>query len=361
MKDEHNYLDLYITDSQTKIVDAMQQLDENAGGVLYVVNEKNELVGSLSDGDIRRWIIRTGDIDGVIADVMRKDVRFLSEDNRHKAEEVLKQFSIVSVPVVDKKRHIVDIIKSKSEKPDAAMKSGLQGVPVVVMAGGRGTRLYPYTKILPKPLIPIDGVPILERILERFSEYGTDEFFLTVNYRKEMIRSYFNEVDPTYKIHYIEEEAPLGTAGSLYLLRDTLKQTSIVTNCDILVREDYGKILTRHRESGARMTIVSSVKNTRIPYGVLHVEEDGAIASVEEKPTYSHLINTGMYVIEPEILSLVPSDQVFHMTDLMEELMNRGEKIGMYPISEKSFLDMGEFEEMQRMEEMLKKGEEYEG
>lgn len=349
----------YIAQEDMTIVEAMQRIDANAGGVLYVVDEEEHLIGSLTDGDIRRWIIRSGDITAVVSKAMRSTVRVLPVEKKAEAVSFLAEHKIVSVPVIDEERKITDIvIKQKSHADIDKGRDCLSGVPIIVMAGGRGTRLYPYTKILPKPLIPVDGVPILERILDRFAMYGADAFYLTVNYRKEMIRSYFNELNPSYRITYVEEEEPLGTAGSIRLIKDKLKGPVIVTNCDILIRAKYEKLLMRHRESGNCMTIVSSLKNTRLPYGVLHVKEDGIITSVEEKPTYSNLINTGMYVLEPEVISRIPEGKVFHMTDLIEVLMQEEMPVGMFPISENSFLDMGEFEELGRMEELLKNSEE---
>ena len=229
----------------------------------------------------------------------------------------------------------------------------LRDTPVIIMAGGKGTRLYPYTRILPKPLIPIGDIPILERIFNRMSSYGVEDIYLTVNYKKEMIKSYFSESDHTYRIHYVNEEQPMGTAGSISLIEDKFEKPVIVTNCDILIEADYGNIMKYHQESGNDLTIISSLKNTVIPYGVLYSEKQGQITSMEEKPQITHLINTGMYVINPEFLEWIPKDRVFHMTDLVELMIQRNKRVGMYPISENAFLDMGEFEELKKMEERL--------
>ena len=148
---------------------------------------------------------------------------------------------------------------------------------------------------------------------------------------------------------------PLGTAGSIYLINESFDQPVIVTNCDILIQADYNKIITYHKESGNAMTIVSSLKNSVIPYGVINLGENGVISSMDEKPTLSHFINTGMYVVNPECLKMIPKNTVYHMTNLAEQLMSDGKRVGMFPISEDSFLDMGQFEEMKRMEEMLDK------
>ena len=168
-----------------------------------------------------------------------------------------------------------------------------------------------------------------------------------------MIRSYFTDLDPPYEIHYVEENIPLGTAGSIRLIDKKFHSPVFVTNCDILIDADYSNILAYHKDSGNAMTIVSALKNTVIPYGVLHAKEKGIITSMEEKPMLSNFINTGMYIVDPDLLVNIPKDTVFHMTDFAALLMREGYQVGMYPVSEDSFLDMGEFEEMHRMEEKL--------
>lgn len=223
----------------------------------------------------------------------------------------------------------------------------------MIMAGGKGTRLYPYTKILPKPLIPIGDIPIMERIIGKFCEFGTTQFYATVNYRKNMIRSYFSEISKTYSLEYVEEDKPLGTAGSLQLIKEEFSQPFIVTNCDILIHADYEDIYRYHKEAGNELTIVTALKNIEVPYGVIHSSENGAVQSMEEKPKLSYFVNTGMYILNPALKKEIPEDTFFHMTDLADKLLAENRRVGMYPISEDSFLDMGEFEEMHRMEEKL--------
>lgn len=168
-----------------------------------------------------------------------------------------------------------------------------------------------------------------------------------------MIKAYFTENVSDYELSYVEEEKPLGTAGSLGLLPAEFTRPLIVTNCDILIHADYGDILQCHKDSGNEMTIVTALKNIVVPYGVIHSSENGAICSMEEKPRLSYFVNTGMYILNPEILKEIPKDTFFHMTDLAAKLMGEKRKVGMYPISEDSFLDMGELEEMRRMEQKL--------
>ncbi len=349
-------LQKYIANIHVGIVDAMKLIDVNASGILFIVDDNDQLVGSLTDGDIRRWIIRTGDLSVSTSRVMHTNVHYLLEDEIDSGQIQMKQYSITAMPVVDDKKSILDIIfKSNDSEKNFVCNKMLNDVPVIVMAGGKGTRLYPYTKILPKPLIPIGDIPILERILSRFNECGAKEFFITVNYRKEMIKSYFNELNPPYRINYVEEDKPLGTAGSIRLIKKKFNTPVLITNCDILIEANYADIIEYHNKSGNQLTIVSSVKNMTIPYGVIHSKEDGLVASMDEKPQLSFLINTGMYVISPEYIERIPKNTFYHMTNLAEALIAEGAKVGMYPISENSFLDMGQFEEMKKMEDKISK------
>lgn len=346
----------FVANEETTIVEAMSLIDENAQGILYVVRD-GRLIGSLTDGDIRRHIIKNGVLSAPIKDAMNKEPKFVFGSETDNAEDIMRQKKIYSLPVIDTDKRLTDIIFSSDTHKRSVNSSALAGTPVVIMAGGKGTRLYPFTKILPKPLIPIGDVPILERIINRFNSYGANDFYLTVNYKKEMIKSYFKELSPDYSITYVEEDKPLGTAGSIRLIKKKFGTPIIVTNCDILIEADYEKVLRYHNDSGNAMTIVSSLKNTTIPYGVLHSSENGQITSMEEKPQLSCFINTGMYVLGPQYIELIPEDTFYHMPGLAEQLIAKGLKVGMYPISENSFLDMGEFEEMKKMEARVNSGE----
>ena len=229
----------------------------------------------------------------------------------------------------------------------------LKEVSVIIMAGGKGARLLPYTKILPKPLIPIGEVPIIERIINSMTAYEISEFWVTLNYKKEMIKSYFDDLKPSYSIKYVEEKKPLGTAGSLRLIKKEFDQPVIVTNCDILVKADYSQIYNHHKASGNKLTIVSVLKKMTIPYGVLNTDADGILKSLDEKPMQAFLVNTGMYVIEPEMFKLIPVNTFFHMTELVELMLAKGYQIGTYSVAEEAFLDMGELEAMKRMEKQI--------
>lgn len=346
--------ELFLISPDSTVVEAMQRIDRNARGILFVTDAQQKLLGVVTDGDIRRWLIRTGELKAPICSLMNTQPKKIARKEHAKAHTFMVEHSITALPVVTTKGIVSDILfrdepVEKKKKPQGI----LTDVPVVIMAGGKGTRLYPYTKILPKPLIPIGDIPIMERIIGKFCEFGTTQFYATVNYRKNMIRSYFSELTKDYSLQYVEEDKPLGTAGSLQLIPDTFLKPFIVTNCDILIHADYEDIYRYHQEAGNELTIVTALKNIEVPYGVIHSSENGAVQSMEEKPKLSYFVNTGMYILNPELKDEIPKDTFFHMTDLTDQLLAQKRRVGMYPISEDSFLDMGEFEEMRRMEEKL--------
>ena len=334
------------------IVDAMGKIDQNSKGILFITDQKGILQGALTDGDIRRWLMNSGEITASVTNAMNSSPISLNEENKQDAFKIMKEKQITALPLTDCEKKVVDVVfLSDSEKTVAKRK--LKNIPVVVMAGGKGTRLYPYTKILPKPLVPIGDTPIVERIIDYYTDFGMDKFYLTVNYKKNMIRSYFDDINRSYEITYVEEDKPLGTGGSIKLIDDEITSPFFITNCDALILADYYDIYQYHLKAGNDITMVSALKNYQVPYGVMHTGSNGILESMEEKPKLSYFINTGMYIINPSIIELIPDNVMFHMTNLVEKVMENGGKVGTYPVSEDSFLDMGEFDEMKRMEEKL--------
>lgn len=341
---------ILITEEIT-IREAMKILDETAKKILFVVEDR-KLVGTITDGDIRRWILNNGDLNLDVKNIVNYNSLTLSEKEKKSAQNFMLEKKIQAVPIVDQQNNIIDIIFWDGEriKVDCEKIS----TPVVIMAGGKGTRLYPYTKILPKPLIPIGDVSIIERIIDRFLDVGCENFYLTVNYKKNMVKAYFDEIEKIYDVKYVEEERFLGTAGSLSLIKDDIKETFFLSNCDILVEADYLDILKYHKEKNNLITVVTSLKHYKIPYGVIKLGDNGSIIDTVEKPEYNYLVNTGFYVLEPEVLKDIPENSFFHITDLINEYISDGKKVGTYPITENSWLDMGEIKEMDRMIERLK-------
>jgi NDP-sugar pyrophosphorylase family protein len=269
--------------------------------------------------------------------------------SREDAKSIMLKQKIDCLPVVDKANKVIACfwwIDLFEKKPNILKSLKL---PVVIMAGGEGIRLYPFTKILPKPLMPIGDKPIIEIIINRFLDYGCNDYYLSLNYKSNIIKAYFSDFKHQYKITYILENKPLGTAGSLSLLKNKIKDTFFVSNCDILIEADYADILKFHRQNKNAITLVSSMKNFTIPYGVCEIKRGGVLGNIREKPEYDFLVNTGMYVLGAAVLADIPKKQFYNITDLINDYLKKGKKVGVYPVSEKSWMDMGQLEALQNM------------
>lgn len=346
----------FIINSQMSIIDALKRLDETAHGCLFIADNNGYLVGSLTDGDIRRLILKSGSLDGTVAEAMNSDPVYISEDNRLNASEIIREHGVNVVPVISAEGHIVDIVFDNGIK--IARKQLPEDIPVVMMAGGVGSRLMPLTSVLPKPLIPINGVSIAERIIGRFHDSGCNDFYLILNYKKAMIKAYFDDLERDYNVVYIDENEYLGTGGGLALAKPYLQSTFILTNCDILVNASINELLKVHRKAGNAITCVCSLKNFSIPYGTIDIAEGGRIEGMREKPTLSYLINTGCYMVEPIVLDFIQEGESVGFPDVMVRCQEAGLKAGVYPISEGAWLDMGQFDEMKRMQSALSEIEE---
>jgi len=222
------------------------------------------------------------------------------------------------------------------------------------MAGGRGRRLKPFTDLLPKPLIPINDKTFIENIIDRFTSIGCNDFFLSVNHKKKIIKAYFEELNPSYNIRYIEEKKPLGTAGSLRLFDINESIGSVfVTNCDIIVKTSYYDIYQFHIENDYDLTLVASDKEFILPYGTCVLNENGLLESIEEKPKYEFLINTGLYIIKTSLLKNIPENKQYDITHLIEDSILKEKKIGVFPVNENSYFDTGDWAEYKKTLENL--------
>lgn len=334
-----------LIDEEATMMEAMQQLDKVAKKVLFVMRS-NIFIATITDGDIRRWILKKGDLEAKVKNIANYNPKYLHEEERDKAKEYMRKHSIEALPILNKKGDIISVKFWNEEKTDP--KKNLK-TPVVIMAGGLGTRLHPYTKILPKPLIPIGETPVVEHIINRFNQHGSEQFYLIINYKKNMIKAYFNEIEKAYNLEYIDENKQLGTGGGLSLLKGKIDSTFILSNCDIIIQEDYEKIFKYHKKENNLITIVCSLKNTKIPYGVIEISKSGVITDMREKPELSFLANTGMYIVEPRVIEELEENQVIGFPDIIEKYRNQNEKVGVYPISENSWLDMGQLDEIEEM------------
>ena len=343
----------FIINSDNTILDALEGLDRVAQKVLFTT-EEGRLQAAITDGDIRRWILKKGNLDAPVRCAANYSPKYLINSSKKEALDYMKAHSIEALPILDDNRKIKKIITS-TEKEFFESHKELE-IPVVIMAGGLGKRLYPYTNILPKPLIPVGELPIAEHIMNQFHKFGCEEFYMIVNHKRNMIKAYFSETKRDYKIFFIEEDEPLGTGGGLSLLKGKVTSSFILTNCDILIEEDFAKIYKLHKEKEHLITMVCSLKNFSVPYGVIEIDENGNIASMREKPQLSFFANTGCYIVEPGIIEELGENMPIGFPDIIERNRKQGKKVGIYPVGENAWMDMGQFDELERMSNRLEKG-----
>lgn len=342
----------FLIDEQSTMLEAMALLDKVAKKVLFVERE-GKLIAAITDGDIRRWILKKGNLEASVKDIANYEPKFIYEKDKALAHQKMRQMSIEALPIVTAQGELISVVLWNDE---VKKKSNLK-IPIVMMAGGFGTRLYPYTRILPKPLIPIGDIPIAEHIINRFHEVGSSEFYLIVNHKKNMIKAYFNEIDRNYDVHYADEDIPMGTGGGLSLLKGKINSTFFLTNCDILIDDDYEKIYNFHKKENNLITMVCSLKNIKIPYGVVEIGEFGEITAMKEKPEFSFFTNTGLYIVEPNVIEELKENESIGFPDIIETYRQAGNKIGVFPISEHAWLDMGQIDEMEKMRQRLEPNE----
>ena len=333
------------------IKDAMETMGKISEKVLLVVDDEQVLIGTLSDGDIRRYILKGRDLSGTIQDAYQTDPIFVFKDdyNIERIKQILTKNRIGLIPILHKSRKVANFItwemvfgnNGKAEKQQL-------DVPVVIMAGGRGVRLEPFTKVLPKPLMPVGDKTVVDHIIDRFRAYGISEFYLTIHHMSKIIRAYFEEKSPDFSLEFAEEDEPRGTAGSLKLLADKLKKTFFVSNCDIIIEADYTDLYHFHTENSYDITLVASAKQFNIPYGICELNGSGCLERIQEKPKYNYLVNTGLYVLKPDVINLVPDDGLFHITHLIDKVKENNGTIGVYPISEKAWIDVGQWAEYRK-------------
>ncbi len=345
---------LALINEEKSIREAIEQLNENVLQILLVVNDNGQLLGTVTDGDIRRSILNNISLDKPISKIVNRNPKFVYKGEIEKARALMTKYGIKSVPVIDQQKRVLDLILI-GDMLEFKEKYPAKPNQVFIMAGGKGARLDPFTKILPKPLIPVGDKPIIELIMAGFNKYGFNNFIVSLNYKAEIIKLYFLENAGGFNVSYTYEQEPLGTAGALQLAGDRLTETFIVSNCDVIIDVDFDELLSHHQKSKNMATIVGVVKHLQIPYGVIEVK-DSKLSQMIEKPEYDFVINSGVYVLEPEIIGLIPEGQPVNMPDLLLKAKENGSKIGVYPVSTNWF-DIGQWEEYQRTLEYFKKVE----
>lgn len=340
----------------TTIKQAMHKLNETSEKILFAVDCNDKLLGTITDGDIRRALINGVQFSESVENIMwTRFYSFSHKDpgRKKKARSIMLNEKIEQIPLLNRNGVITDILlwTDLFVNGKADNERSFHANPVVIMAGGKGTRLDPFTKILPKPLIPIGDKPVIELIMSRFYQYGFNRFIYTLNYKKDYLKLFLKENKFPYVIDWVEEEDFLGTAGSLSLLSDKMTDTFFVVNCDSLLDVNFEEILKWHKGHKAAMTVIGCHNEVKIPFGVLKMS-DGKLDRIVEKPVHDYVINTGIYVMEPHVISYIPKGKSMDMNILLELVIEK-EKVSVYPIYN-GWFDIGQWEEYKRSVEKLK-------
>lgn len=314
---------------------------------IFLVNKTNQLVGSVSDGDIRRGIIKGASLDSFANEIMNKNFRYLNEENfTHTHLKQLKEGQVRFVPYLNSKgelTRIIDLTKLRGHIP----------VDCVIMAGGRGERLRPMTDSIPKPLLKIGEKPIVEHTIDRLAQFGVKKITLSVRYLGDKLRSYFeNGESKNIEIKYVEETEPLGTIGSVTLINDPLSETVLIMNSDLLTNIDYLEFYESFISSGADMAVATVPYKVTVPYAILETKED-AVLSLKEKPSFTYQSNAGIYLVKREIIARIPRKTHYNATDLMDEVIKGGKKLTYYPLY-CYWLDIGKPEDYLKAMEDIK-------
>lgn len=332
---KYNWRDILIH-ADTPIISAMKIIDESTFQAAIVTDSNHTLLGTVTDGDIRRGILKGISVGSPVSLVMNNQPRSISKtESTADILKLMRTQSLHQIPVVDENNRIVKI-----EFLDELLKPKKLSNKVVLMAGGTGTRLLPLTKECPKPLLKIGNKPILEIIISQFRDCGFYRFCLTLNYKAEMLKNHFKDGQCfDVEIEYIHEDNPLGTAGALSLLLEKPDESLFVMNGDLLTNVDFKKLLEFHQNSGSVGTMCVREYDFEVPYGVVNVSEEGVLG-IDEKPIQKFFVNAGIYILEPTALEYIPKNAHYDMTHLFEELIEQNKKVSAFPIRE-YWLDIG--------------------
>lgn len=332
----------HIIPVDTSLSQALTNLEELINEkILFVVDKENKLLGSITDGDIRRSLLKNNSINKTIESVYEPSPKFFYENSIDLKKLIeLRKEAIQVIPIVDQQKRIVDIFNY------SLYKSYLP-VDTVIMAGGRGSRLAPLTDTKPKPLLEIGGKAIIEYNMDRIISYGVKNFWLSVNYLKEQIKTHFKNGKDQINIRYIEEEQPMGTIGSLAMMTNFEHEHLLITNSDILTNLDYEDFYLDFIENDADIAMVTIPYETVIPYGVVEYK-DNKVLGIQEKPTYTHYSNAGIYLIKKKLINNIPKNQFYNATDLIEQVIQNNGNVISYPFSG-YWLDVGKPKDLNRV------------
>jgi dTDP-glucose pyrophosphorylase len=325
------------------IVDALMAIDRSSLQIALVVDKDFCLIGTVTDGDIRRSLLGGASLDEPVSKIMKQQFSYtLIGDGKEKALALMRSQCIHQIPVLDEGKHLVGLYTI-----DDILASRQIPNPVVLMAGGEGKRLQPLTRQCPKPMLNVGGKPVLESIIGTFVEQGFNSFYLSVNYMAEMIRNYFGDGSRWgININYLTEDKPLGTAGALSLLPEKPEVPIIVMNGDILTKVNYCELIEFHQLNNSLATMAVRGYQDIIPFGVVSIDNNRLI-KIEEKPVRRCFVNAGIYVLSPNALEMIPQNSFFNMTDLFVKLMDNDENVTAFPIQD-YWIDIGRMDDYER-------------
>jgi dTDP-glucose pyrophosphorylase len=337
---------------------ALEKLNSIGKKNLIIVDNKNKLLGTISDGDIRRGIVRNQNLDQKINILYNKKPFFFYEnevDLKKLKKIFLERKEFDFIPVIDRQKKVKKVIYWEDIFPLKKKNYELKNkkLKCVIMAGGWGTRLMPFTKILPKPLIPIKDKTLIEYIIESFTKKNLTKFIISTNYKSEIIKSYFSEIKKNYKLKFVKEKIILGTIGSLGLMKSYLKDTFFVSNVDTLVDFEINDFYNFHKKEKNILTLLVSAKDYVVPYGNCIPSNNGTLKKLTEKPSLSMLVNVGIYLCEPTVLRFIEKNKKMDINDLVTKLKKNKKKIGIYPINKDSWKDLGQWVEYRNSIEQL--------
>lgn len=338
-------LNKFIGSEQLTVSEAMQRIDQSANGILFLVNGNYILTSCITDGDIRRYLLSGGKMEECVVNAANKHPKLAKSIDE--ARMLYHKRNYIAIPVVDNNGKLLDVYTGETEISTKQYKP--LNIPVVINAGGKGTRLDPFTRVLPKPLIPVGDLPIIELIMQEYQHYECFDFHIIVNYKKDLIKAYFHDSDNAYTISWYDEEKPLGTGGGLSLVKGKLNSTFFFANCDALLTANYESMIDFHKNNHNAITMICAYKNLNIPYGVVEIGENGIIASMKEKPLLSFLTNTGIYIVEPEVVDDMVDGENIGFPDIVERQRQKGRKVAVFPVSENDWMDMGQISELEKM------------